>query len=1072
MFHRQWRYLLALTVCAGLGAGCTKASRAKSLLASADRDFQAQRYEAAEVEYDAVRHLAPLNPIAIRQLGLIYAEEGRLSLAYGFLSKSHQLDAGNPAVQFKLAEVSLLAGKLASAGELAAKYLQSEPTNEEALIILAQASRSPEAAASVRGQIETWARQTPGAAVFPEALGWLDLEQQKPTNAAAELQTALRLDARLPLAYLGMASIYAAQKDYKASEQALKTAADLSPLRSATRLKYAEFKSQTGSPDVAKQILEDITRQAPDYVPAWVDLMKITFAQRQYDECASVVTKILAHDPGNFEAQLQSGNIALATRKVDDAVGQFERMDAGNKKSPQIKYHLALAYLQKGETTKAVASLHEAIALDHNFVPAILLLAEVDVRSGDSTEAVALLTQLVKAQPTNGKAQTLLATAYLVQRQPAKALEVYRQMAKDSPKNPAIPHLIGTVYKTQGDKTHARESFAKALALQPDYFPALEALTDLDVSDKRFADARARVAAEIERSPKAAPPWNLQGSIFWAEGQTNQAESAFSKAIELDPDFTPAYLALAKLCLDAHKEDEALARLTTLLAKTNNATALMEVGTINQQKNHFEAARDAYEKLLTINSNFSPALNNLAFLYAERLGNLDRASQLAQRAHDMEPQNPYTADTLGWVLFKQGNYPRSVALSQEAVEKLPNDPEVAMHLGMTYYMMENEDLARLYLQRAVDSQTDYPSKEQARQSLAFLGLDPAKATPAIIEELRKRMQENPRDPVLLTRLAAIEERQGEPEKAAQAYQTLIQQNPKDIQATVKLAQLYAGPLKDARQAMNLAKSAHDLAPKEPHATALLGELVYQSGDYPWAVSLLQQAADQLTNQPTVLYYLALADYSTGRETEADARMQEVAAAGNALTNLEDARQFLALRAALKDPAKAPTAAAQAQTILQKQPHYLPALMVSALLRQQQGASKEAAGMYAQILNDYPLFTPAMRQLAILYTQSGDNDDKAYELAEKARSSYPDDADLQRTLGILAFRRGDAARSKLLLQQSARQLPNDGELLYYLGMDYYKLKQPNDSKQTLQRALALNLPDKMAEEARRVLAELK
>jgi uncharacterized protein HemY len=111
-------------------------------------------------------------------------------------------------------------------------------------------------------------------------------------------------------------------------------------------------------------------------------------------------------------------------------------------------------------------------------------------------------------------------------------------------------------------------------------------------------------------------------------------------------------------------------------------------------------------------------------------------------------------------------------------------------------------------------------------------------------------------------------------------------------------------------------------------------------------------------------------------------------------------------------------------------------------------------------------------LALLYTESGENDAKAYDLAETARASRPDDPPLQRALGILAFRRGDADRSKQLLQNSQPQFTNDGPLLYYLGMDYYQLKQRNESKKTLQRALQMNLPDKMAGEARRVLAELK
>ncbi len=1063
---------MALACCVALGGGCTKAARTKSLLSSAGRDFEAQRYDAAEVKYQEVLHLSYLNPVAIRQLGVIYLEEGRLPQAYAFLQKSYQQDPKNPVVQLKLARVYLSAGRAAQAAEVAETFLQSDPTNEQGLLTLVEATTTSAALASVHSKIEEWQHAGKDAAAYHSALGWIDLRLQKTADAEVELREALRLDPKLSSAYLGMANIYSARRDLKATEQALKMAADASPLRSSARLKYVEYKFQSGAADEAKELLGEITRQAPDYIPAWNYLMKIAFSERKYDDCAAVVAKILARDPSNFDALLQSGNLALATHKAAEAINQFERMDATNRKVPQVKYHLALAYLLNGETPKAMGSLREALALERGYGPAALLLAELDIRVGDSTEAVSLLTQLIKSQPDNSQAHFLLATAYLAQRQPNLALEVYRQMARAFPRNAQIPRLMGLVYESEHETARAREAFENSLELQPGYLPALENVTGMDLASKRFADAQARLTAEIARNPKAAEPWLLQGQVCLAQGQTNQAEAAMSKAIELNPDFPPAYLALAQLYMSSHQEEQALERLTHLTAKTNEVTALMEIGMIRQEQKHYDTAREAYEKALAVNPKMSAALNNLAYLYSEFLGNLDRAAQMAQRARDLQPFSPYAADTLGWILFKQGQYPRALSLLQESAEKQPNVAEVTMHLGMAYYMMEEEDLARLYLQRAVESRDEFPGKDQARGCLAFLAVDPEKATPAMIEDLQKRVKENPHDPVPLTRLAAIQERQGEVDKAAEAYQSLIQQNPHDLQATIRLAKLYAGPLKDPRKALSLAKAAHDLAPTEPRAAELLGELVYQTGEYPWALSLLQQAANQLTNQPAVLYDLAWAYYAVGRVDEAQSNMEAAVAYSNALPNLEDARLFLALRAAFQDPAQARAAAAQAQDILQKQPGYLPALMLSALLDQQRGADKEAAEIYTRVLNDYPLFTPAMRQLAILYTHNAQNDAKAYDLAEKARSSLPDDLELERALGILACRRGDASRSAHLLQESARKYSNDGELLYYLGMDYYKLKQRDQCKQTLQQALALNLPEKLAGEAKRVVEELK
>jgi len=90
----------------------------------------------------------------------------------------------------------------------------------------------------------------------------------------------------------------------------------------------------------------------------------------------------------------------------------------------------------------------------------------------------------------------------------------------------------------------------------------------------------------------------------------------------------------------------------------------------------------------------------------------------------------------------------------------------------------------------------------------------------------------------------------------------------------------------------------------------------------------------------------------------------------------------------------------------------------------------------------------------------------------ARTAYPDDPELTRVLGITTYRKGEYARAAELLKTSAAANNQDAPVLFYLGMAQYRLKQRNESRQNLQRAVELNLPGELATEAKRVLAELK
>ncbi len=76
------------------------------------------------------------------------------------------------------------------------------------------------------------------------------------------------------------------------------------------------------------------------------------------------------------------------------------------------------------------------------------------------------------------------------------------------------------------------------------------------------------------------------------------------------------------------------------------------------------------------------------------------------------------------------------------------------------------------------------------------------------------------------------------------------------------------------------------------------------------------------------------------------------------------------------------------------------------------------------------------------------------------------------MGLIVYRQGDYSQAAKLLQESARQKNGDAELMYYLGMAQYHLKNRVQSKTALQRALDLNLSGTLATDAKRVLAELK
>jgi len=252
------------------------------------------------------------------------------------------------------------------------------------------------------------------------------------------------------------------------------------------------------------------------------------------------------------------------------------------------------------------------------------------------------------------------------------------------------------------DKAEARKSFEQALTLKSDYLAAVEQLVNLYLAEKQYAAARQRLDPHIARNPNVAGLYLLLAQICLSQKQTDEAEGALKKSIQLAPASTPAYLTLARLYIASNRQQKALVSLQEVMAKNpKEVTAWMLMAVIHEQEKNYQAAQTTYEKLLAINPKFSAALNNLAYLDSELLGQLDKAYEYAKKARELLPNEPNTADTLGWILFKKRQYSWALNLLQESARSLPSNSEIQFHLGMTYYFIGQSASASQTLQRAL-----------------------------------------------------------------------------------------------------------------------------------------------------------------------------------------------------------------------------------------------------------------------------------------------------------------------------------------------------------------------------------
>jgi tetratricopeptide (TPR) repeat protein len=859
--------LFAFFLLAVASSGCSKQEDSKETHLSRANDYVAAgQYDKAEKEYGDVLRLAPADPVALRELGVMYQNQGQMPQAYPLLNKAAELLPDDADLQLKLGQSLLVQGDYQQAREAALRSLDKQPGGEEALVLLATTAAGLSDIEETRKLIESMRAKDQDRPGYHLALGRLALAQKDQARAETEFNAALKSDPKSGLAYTALANLYWSRNDLKAADQAFKAAADLASPASPMRLQYAGFKLRTGAAAEAKSILENINTKAPAYLPASVLLMAMACAEHQDADCTARVQTILARDPMNYDALFRDGLLNMDKGDAAKAAREFEYLSSLYTRNPQVRYQLARAYLQLAAKTasevdrrnaveNAEVRLNQALSLDPRLDAATLLLAEIKIQKGSPVAAVDLLKPLVKERPQIAQAHYLLATAYLAQQRADEALAVYRQMTALFPQDPQPSFLAGTMLLAQRQLPAARKAFEQSVEISPDYLPAIERLVDLDIVEQQYAAAMSRVQRLIDKDPKAAQPLALRGKIYLAQRDFAHAEPDLVKAIELDPNLEPAYLLLAQLYVAANKQDQAIEKLNAFVAKNNDVPALLQLALIQERLKHFEAARDAYEKLLSVNPNFAPALNNLAIIYSDQLGQLDKAYNLAQKAREIAPNEPHTADTLGWISFKKGDYSEALRALQEAAAKLPDQPEIQYHLGMAHYMLGEEEPARTALQKAADASADFPGKDDARKRLSLLAIRIGAPDSAIRTELQNYLKERPNDPAALVRLAALQHRDGAVDEAIKTYDKALAADPLYAPATRQLALLYAQRSSDDPKAYEVATKARQAYPDDPEIAKALGILNYRRGLYPQAAELLKIAGAKRKDDPELLYYL-------------------------------------------------------------------------------------------------------------------------------------------------------------------------------------------------------------------------
>ena len=484
-------------------------------------------------------------------------------------------------------------------------------------------------------------------------------------------------------------------------------AARLAPQDSATFVDIARFRRDRGDLAGALQAVDRAVALGPRNAEAMQLRGEMTRAQYGLAAALPWFDRALEIDPGSLNARLERamtyGELGRMTDMLADA-REAHRLNGGASNMAFYMQAVLAARARDFELARAIYNRTNGAFAER---PAGMLLeSAIDFGMGNVEQAAGRLTRLVAMQPGNRKARRLLAASQYRMENFAAVAETLAPIVARPDADSYSLALMGRAMARRGDAAAASAYLARAAAPQRTALTALDPLSprDFDVLRREAAErpgdgplqvrlisallargigdeALARAQRLQAENPGAPEVHVLVGDALGVRGDFRGAAEQYRRAANLAFSESVALRLIEALNRSGQREAADGVLATFLRQNPRNVPVQLLMAGRMMETQDWDGAIAVYESLRArLGNNDATILNNLAWAYSES-GDYERAVPLARRAWTLDRDNPATADTLGWILFKSGADPvGGLALLEQAARGAPSDVAIRRRL--------------------------------------------------------------------------------------------------------------------------------------------------------------------------------------------------------------------------------------------------------------------------------------------------------------------------------------------------------------------------------------------------------
>ena len=465
-------------------------------------------------------------------------------------------------------------------------------------------------------------------------------------------------------------------------------------------------------------------------------------SSKSFEQIVSLIPELDASFKTHQEIQMHFATALEMTGKKDDAFARLVELNDRNKAHQELAFKVVQLYVERQEPENALRVidniLNNSARKPNNYI-FMFLKSQIYLQLTKSDLALAAIQDCIQAYPKFDKSWLLYAVLQEHQGKLEEAIKGYTTYLEITPDvNTEIQkHLVTLNFRQKLVKQHSSAPDAKALLTsaaqlfdKKEYAKALKEVNEHLTSHATDIEAKLlklQILTQLKQFDTALnniQDWasNAAETELWVKAlhlltYVGLDYAKAVKSLEVLQQKQPQSIAIAlykaDIALrDTKHKDDAIKSIDQALKVVNDATIKTKLAfqkaLILYEQQQWQRAQKTIEDSLEWATDYAPLHNLLAYIYASKTNNLEKATIHIAQALAHDSNNPHFLDTQAIILYHQNKYVDAIGVLEKVAAAHPQDFTVHCHLGRCYLKQGDNRKANSLFERATNlAKNDY-----------------------------------------------------------------------------------------------------------------------------------------------------------------------------------------------------------------------------------------------------------------------------------------------------------------------------------------------------------------------------